>query len=557
MPTRLWILEVPFAERSVATAHGARWDADIRATVYRGEELPFGLKPFASQPFSWARWQEDDINQDFGNIPSAAHAFTPRPHQSEAAAAIGRAAKAGARGFLLADEVGLGKTIAALEGVRALKAVRPVRNLLIVSPLAVLPHWRRTIADMGLAHEGIRACVINYDRLKNLLDVPESAKGAKRKRTQNQRIAKSGTSLINWDVIIFDESHRLRHRTSQRSQAAARVASTHLTRHDAPFVLWMSATAGQNPTELSYLAPLLAQATGEKTAALKDFGPWLQQTGFHVTHDPRFDKWTWTEDDQERSRDIAMMSSLLFKRRVPLAIRRLPTDIAGWPEIQRILFPVELNSEQWALYDQAWTEFRREMNLAKRGRDPKVGMVARLRFRQKASLLRAEGTIEHTLDLIDNGHQVAISFQFLESLDWVREALSKSKVSVATMDGRDPQGREEQRLRFQRGEATVMLFTVVEGFSLHANELLPDGTKATEATRSLIVHDPRYSGIETLQIEGRTHRDGQAANAYYAYGADTVEEEITRKLIDRVSSTKALMGDEVAELEALLDSLSE
>jgi len=59
------------------------------------------------------------------------------------------------------------------------------------------------------------------------------------------------------------------------------------------------------------------------------------------------------------------------------------------------------------------------------------------------------------------------------------------------------------------------------------------------------------SGIQTIQIEGRTHRDGKAANVYYAYGEDTVEEDVVRTLLSRVESTKALVGDDTATIYAL------
>lgn len=553
---RLFILDVPFAERAVAAASGARWNAALQATVYVGPDLPGGLHPYVSQPFSWERWLEDDFNGSSGSVPSPAGTLKARPHQLEGAVAIANAARIGARGFLLADEVGVGKTITALEGLLALAEQREIRHVLVVCPLAVVAHWRRTIADMGLTRHGIRFCVINYDRVKKLLEPPPSALAAKRLRTRNKRIAKDGTSRVDWDLIILDESHKLRNPDSQRSRSIARIAKYANRREDAPFILWASATAGQTPLETSYMAPLLAQITRSPSGDLKDFGEWLRSQGFNVQHESRFDKWIWTEDPRARHSDIKRLHALLFGRKTPVAIRRLPTDIAGWPEIVRILLPVDLGPEHRRLYQEAWTAFRRELRLAARGKDPKAGMVARLRFRQKASLLRVDGTIQHAMDLLDNGHQVAISCQFLESVDAIRDGLMASKVNVAIMDGRAPSEREEQRLRFQRGEAQVIIYTPVEGFSLHASEILADGTRATSAPRSTVIHDPRFSGIESIQTEGRCHRDGQAANVYYAFAADTVEEDIVRTLLGRIESTKAMVGDDtstVKELEHILD----
>jgi len=191
------------------------------------------------------------------------------------------------------------------------------------------------------------------------------------------------------------------------------------------------------------------------------------------------------------------------------------------------------------------------MSLAQRGRDPKGALAARTRFRQKASLIRADDTIEQTLDLIDNGHQVAISCEWLETIDEIRAGLEKHGVKVAEFTGRTTTFREQERLAFQRGQRTVMLFNVCEGISLHAREDLKDGTFATAAPRTTIVHDPRYSGLDSLQIEGRCHRDGQYAAVRYSYAADTVEYDIVRTVLGRVTSTKEMQGDEVGLLRQL------
>jgi hypothetical protein len=548
---RCFILDVPYLERNLVSSLGGRWNSDVRATIFVGKHLPENLQPYGSKPFSWERWLEDDLNNNIGDIPAAAHTLQPRPHQQQAAQSILRASKAGARGFLLADDVGLGKTSSALEGIRLLKKTRKIQNVLIISPLAVVPHWRRTVADTGLAQEGIRFCVINYDRLKKLLDVPESAKTAKRTKTKNRRIAKDGVSLVNWDLIIVDESHNCKNMEAQRSKAVSKLGRYNERRENAPFILWLSATAGQNPLELSYLSPLLAQLSQSKLSEFKDFGAWLDEQGFHVVHEKRFNSWSWSEDGREQEQDVAKMRDFLFNRKTPVALRRLPTDISGWPEILRSLQPVELSPEQWRLYEQAWTMFRKEMKLALKGKDPKAGMVARLRFRQKSSLIRVNGTVDQVLDLLENGHQVTVSFQFIESLDAVKEQLLKHKISVSVMDGRDRDGREEQRLLFQKGINKVCLFTPTEGFSLHQNELLADGSHASNVPRSLIIHDPRYSGIQSIQIEGRQHRDGQFAQAYYMFGADTVEEDIVKTLLGRIISTKALVGDDTETIRLL------
>lgn len=554
---RVYILSVPYAERSIATGHGARWDPALRATVFIGRSLPSGLQPYAAADYSWERWLEDDANGHLLAPEPGRDPKTPRPHQVEAADVIARAAALGYRGFLEADDVGCGKTLAAVEAVKRVARVRAISNVLVLCPLAVVPHWRRSIADAG--DGGLRWCVINYDRAKHLLDVPETAKTAKRLSTRNRRIARDGTSKVRWDFVIADEAHRLRNPDSQRTMAVTTVARYSEPGRTAPFTLWMSATAGQDPTELSYLAPLLTQVTGARRSDLRDFGQWLADQGFHVSHDARYRKWVWTDQPRQRDWDTNRIQGLLFADPDPVAIRRRPTDIAGWPEIVRSLAPVDLDPGQRVLYEQAWTEFRHALKMAARGHDPRGAASARLRFRQKASLLRVDGTVEYVTDLLDNGHQVAVSAWFRESIDALTDRLARRGVPVSIIDGRPDRRNEDERLAFQSGATRVVLFSVTEGISLHQQEALPGGRTATSAPRTLLMHDPRWSAIDCIQVEGRAHRDGKFSQAHYLFGTGTVEEEIVRLVLARMTSTKAMVGDDVStvrDLESLLDTMA-
>jgi hypothetical protein len=262
-----FVLDVPFAMRAVATAHQARWDASHGVFLYEGRTLPAALAPFQPLPYSW----EMHVQRELAGA-GAAKASKPtgaielRPHQKDAVAAIAAARKAGLPGFLLADDVGLGKTITTWQAIRAMAGVETV---LIVCPLAVVAHWRRTIEAMG--DGGLDIILVNYDRLGKLFEVSDAA----RKKIKSKKgLARAGTAP-EMDVVVLDESHRCKNPTAARSKLAAKLVAS------AGFCLWLSATAGQNPLELSYLAPLLAQATGARAKDLKDFEQWCidQQLG--------------------------------------------------------------------------------------------------------------------------------------------------------------------------------------------------------------------------------------------------------------------------------------
>ena len=529
---RVHALDVPFEMRAVAAAHGAQWQADHGVFVFRGAVLPPALEPFRAAPYSWERHVERALNDEpEGARPASrpAGTLTPRPHQRDAVRAIKAAAAAGRAGFLLADDVGLGKTISAWASVLAMPSAGAV---LIVCPLAVVAHWRRTIEAMG--DGGRDVVLINYERLGKLFELTPEAR--KRVRTK-KGLARAG-SAPEYDVVIWDESHRCKNPAAARSKLAAKINAR------AGFALWLSATAGQNPLELSYLAPLLASLTGSRAGELKDFEAWCAQQGLGVTRGA-FGRWDWRGDPK----DCEKVRALLFDGKLPAGMRRRPEDIAGWPEINRILTPIELDASARERYRQAWTEFRAEMDLCPGGGNPRSALTAALRLRQKSSLIRVQGSAELVRELLENGHQVAVSVAFRETLEALRSELARDKIESATLHGGLPAGeREAERLRFQRGSVRVVLFTVEEGISLHQGE-------HDDAPRSEVIHDLRWSAIQMAQIEGRCHRDGRFAQVYWAYADDTIEERIAAIVCRRIQSMKSMVGDDVEtlrEIERLL-----
>ncbi len=545
------VLDIPFDMRGLSQQFGVAWDAKSRAYIWRGQELPEALQPYASQPYSWERFQEDLLNGTEPRISDPQAQIVLRPHQVEAADRIKAVIDAGRSGFLNADDVGLGKTI---ETWKALLDVDWAETILIVCPLSVVAHWRRTVQNMGDA--GKRIVIINYDRLKKLFEVPAKipvkSKRRKPKRVRTQKgVAKFGTA-IEFDLVVFDESHRLRNVESARSKLALKLSQP------ADFIIWLSATAGQNPLELAYLAPLLSEATGARSSDLADFEKWCQSQGLGVSRGD-FGKWLWAGNgDNEADRRIAdaaleKMRVMLFEGDVPVGIRRSPSDIAGWPSVNRILLPVDLDSEDRASYQKVWSEFREHLGLERRGgSDSSKGLVARLRFRQKVSLLRTASTHDLGLELLSQGQQVAISVAFHETLEVLRDAFRSSGLGVSEIHGRmNAVEKENQRLDFQYGRSKVCLYTVEEAISLHQGEY-------NDAPRSNLVHDLRWSSIQQKQIEGRTHRDGKFSQVYWMLGVDTIEEEIAAIVAGRMRSMSAMQGDQatISDVEKLLTSLA-
>jgi hypothetical protein len=525
MPTagageRVWVLAVPFR----APAPGAVWHTGLQAHVWVGAQLPPELAPYDPPPYTFERFLEDELNEKPRPLPMA-RPMTPRDQQCDGADVIAAHAAAGGRVFLLGDDPGVGKTGTAILAVKAIAEQRDVRTVLVVAdrPAAItIPHWARSIAGFG--DGGIRWCVTTWDRLAKV-------------------------SKLRFDVVVADEAHMVRHTTTQRWKHWKAVSGAGRVK-DAPFVLACTATPAHTPLELPYLAPEFAVRHGESIRDWVDLPKKLADHGFHVERG-RYG-WQWGEDADERRTDLARLQSWLADADPPATLHRP----APWGPVSVTGTPVALTPAERAAYESEWSEFRAEMQLARRSRQSARGRAALLRFRQKAGLIRVQATVDWVKAQVEAERQVAVSVEFVETAaDPIRETLLDAGIPVAGIYGRDRFDVEAERLRFQRGEAMVCVFTVTASISLHAGELLPDGRSASKTPRVGLFHQPRFSGIQARQVTGRTHRDGRTSPWRIAFAEDTVEEQVARVMVERLAVSGSAAGADTSSLREIAELL--
>lgn len=154
------------------------------------------------------------------------------------------------RRLLVADEVGLGKTIEAGHIFLELKARKELKNVLIICPKSLEVKWKEElyekfgltfkicetakdlIADLSARTENVRA-IVNYEKIR----MPRKEEGGK---------AKDGsyTSLVryindnpqNFSMVLCDEAHKMRNRETQTYKGAEVITNC------ADAVLFLTAT---------------------------------------------------------------------------------------------------------------------------------------------------------------------------------------------------------------------------------------------------------------------------------------------------------------------------
>jgi len=189
----------------------------------------------------------------------------PLPHQIHA---LSRAISGDRVRYLLADEVGLGKTIEAGLVMRELKLRGLVRRILVVSPKGIATQW---VAEMQTHFNEQFQLVLGDDigtlqRLTPGADQRNSAWSMfdqvivsldsvkpmdKRRGWTAERVADYNRSRFEdlitagWDLVVVDEAHRLGGSTDQ----VARYKLGKGLAEAAPYVLLLSATPHQGKTD--------------------------------------------------------------------------------------------------------------------------------------------------------------------------------------------------------------------------------------------------------------------------------------------------------------------
>jgi hypothetical protein len=484
---RVWLLELPWGGLDGGIPAGVTYYKSLTAHAYVGTTLPSALEAYASKPYSYLRWLEDELNGSEGPGATAAP-MTLRPEQRTDVDAIVAAAEQQFRQVHLANDVGTGKTLVAVAAAKAIAKLRGAHTVLVTvdRPARItIPSWRRTIAALG--DDGLRWIIMSSDSLGKLM-------------------ARNGRPRLKVDVAVIDEAHQFRH-ASKRTSYMRRLTRMDGPHEKAPFVLTITATPGHHPGEWGYLSSLYAQVHGDPPARWVDFGRALAERG--VPLETSYGKWTWSAEAKEslptQQAAISDVRDMLLRHDPPLMLTRS----APWGPPTFDVDLVELTPDQWRAYELEWGDFQREMQLARTGNNVARGLAALVRLRQKASMIRVEHTVAAAKAELERGYQVLIATEMVSTAAHpVAEMLEADGIPVARIYGSNPQA-ESERMRFQRGEAPVVVFNTPTAINLQAREQFADGSFATATPRRGFFHQARYSGLLAEQTMGRAHRNQQ------------------------------------------------
>ena len=294
-------------------------------------------------------------NETAGGFLSAlSSGIIPLPHQLHV---LNRAMETNNIRYILADEVGLGKTIEAGMIVKELKSRGLVQRVLVVCPTGLVTQWASEMQEKF--HEKFQVILpSDYDTIRRLTDADDvygqfdqvispmdSIKPIeKHAGWTDERVEKYNEeriySIINsgWDLIIIDEAHRV----AGSSGEVARYKLGYLLSQASPYLLLLSATPHNGKTEpFLRLVRLLDEEAfpNAKSIVKEQVAPYLIRT--------------------EKREAIDNNGNLLFKNRITHLIE------LNWDErhtLQRELYQL-VSSYVSKTYDKARRNRKKNMCL--------------------------------------------------------------------------------------------------------------------------------------------------------------------------------------------------
>jgi superfamily II DNA or RNA helicase len=268
------------------------------------------------------------------------------PHQIEATYLVANALRPR---FILADEVGLGKTIEAGLIIKELMFRKGYRRVLVAVPAPLTVQWQQEMRSkfnedfLLLNRKNFYEIAGNWSKHTRIVTSIDFVK--------NPRYA-DDILKNRWDIAVFDEAHRLRRDYSKVTHAYA-FAEKMSERCEA--LLLLSATPFRGKLEeLYYLVRLV------DPHLLGPYHSFLQEYVMNGDTDEQGDNRKLNELREKVTRVL---------------LRRRKVEVGGFTKRHARTVRFDLSPEERAFYDETTEYVRREYNLAMREKNRAVSFI--------------------------------------------------------------------------------------------------------------------------------------------------------------------------------------
>jgi len=453
----------------------------------------------------------------------------PYPHQIDTARKVlfemgGRA--------ILADEVGLGKTIEAGLIIKECLLRGLARRILILTPASLRWQWYNELREKFNLSCAIQRSEYDWERTTLLIASFDTAK-----REPHRSLALKAA----WDMLVVDEAHKLKNERSQVYQFVNAIQRT--------YCLMLTATPLQNDLKELYNLINLTQ-------------PGMLGTYRQFKQDFVYDRRTPKKVDSLR----ALLGQVMVRnRRGPDTVQLTRRHVRS--------IPIDLSREERRLYEEVTElvrgEYRRAQALSS------VLPLITLQREVCSSAIAAALTIERLLVQTENrelksalqrlldaalalevntkadqlvklvsdlGEKVIVFTEYRATQDYLRWRLEKAGISTLAFNGSLSASRKGWIRELFRTRAQVLVSTESGGEGLNF-----------QFCRNVVNYDLPWNPMKIEQRIGRVHRLGQTqdVNIYNLATRQTIEEQILYLLYEKIDMFQAVLGS----MDAILSRL--
>lgn len=535
-----------------------------------------------------------------GLLTSLASGVIPLPHQLHV---LNRVMADNNIRYILADEVGLGKTIEAGMVIKELKARGLVRRTLVVCPTGLVTQWSAEMQEKF--HEKFQVILpSDYDTIRRLTDHDDvysqynqvispmdSIKPIeKHAGWTEERVEKYNQeriySIINsgWDLIIIDEAHRV----AGSSGEVARYKLGYLLSQASPYLLLLTATPHNGKTEpflrlvrlldkdafpnaksvvKEQVAPFLIRT--EKREAIDNNGHLLFKN--RVTH---LVELTWDERHTYQRQLYEMVTSyvadsynkalrnrkknmcLIFLLIIMQRMVTSSTAAIRWSLERRLEILKNQNTKLSSLTEEDLAELDIEDGVEDALQAISLDMREEINELESiiATAKQAEfqhpdvkvETLENTIDALlnaDRNQKIIIFTEFVATQEYLQRLLVSMGYSVTILNGRMSIEERNDALREFRDNTNIFISTDAGGEGLNL-----------QFSNIIINYDLPWNPMKIEQRCGRVDRIGQTRDVqiFNFIVKDTVENRVREVLEEKLSVILQEIG--VDKYSDVLDS---
>ena len=353
--------------------------------------------------------------------------------------------------IILAHDMGLGKTLISLIAAKVLLDKKEAEKIIVVCPVSLKTNWQREAEPLNLELE-----IYSW--------------------------AKIPTEIENNFILICDESHLAQGGT--KTQRGKNFLA--LSKNDNCIACYLlSGTPMKNGRPIN-LFPLLKAV---KHPITKD------QTFYHRRYcdakATRFSQW-----------DVSGAIHLddLFLKTKDIILRKTKKECLDLPDKLRVIREVDASKASVDEYNKKLSELKKKFEeriASGEVSGESEALVALGMIRQSSSLAKIETAVELTQELLEEGSQVVLFTEFLETAHRLKDLFG---LEAVLLTGETEQSERQLAVDlFQTERAKVFVGTIKAGGL---------GLTLTAGSTVILIDRP-YTPGDAVQAEDRLHRIGQ------------------------------------------------